>query len=90
MNWFGRKASAAIGLKGTYDEALELFLKAEKLQKTYMSNEFMIAKCYVAFKKFKEADGYLDRVIAQTPNNPDDKETHDAALQLKAKIAGKL
>ena len=90
MNWFGRKASAAIGLKGTYAEALELFLRAEKVQAVYITNLFMIAKCYAATSKFDQADAYLDKVIAETPTNPDDKATHAEAVALKTKIAPKI
>lgn len=65
MPWYQRKIVSTIFATpptGTYDEALEYFLKAEeKKENFYSMNLLFIGKCYYALKDKEKAKEYLTR-----------------------------
>lgn len=72
---FDRNASSALGLSGTYDEALSLFLSAERLQADYPSNLLMAARCLARMGQHARALGYLRRVLSLRPASAEDMAT---------------
>lgn len=65
MPWYQRKVVSAIFATpptGTYEEALEHFLKAEEKKANFYSmNLLFIGKCYYALKNNEKAKEYLTR-----------------------------
>lgn len=65
MAWYQRKVVSAIFATpptGTYEEALEHFLKAEEKKPNFYSmNLLFIGKCYYALKDYVKAKEYLER-----------------------------
>lgn len=65
MPWYQRKIVSAIFATpptGTYEEALDYFLKAEEKKANFYSmNLLFIGKCYYNLKKYEQAKEFLDR-----------------------------
>merc|ERR1712046_8449 len=92
MNWVGRQASALLGLKGTFEEALELFMAAESAEPGfYLTNQFMIALCYKKLKQYGESMEWCEKVIAHKPiTSPDEEKAVADAKELKVNVAKKM
>jgi len=92
MNWVGRQASSLLGLKGTFEEALELFLGAEQAEPGfYLTNQYMIALCYKKLKQFPQSMEWLDKVLAHgAATSPDEEKALKDATELKENVAGKM
>ena len=84
---FERKASSAIGLSGSFEEALEQFLLAEKAQPDYVTNLHMLGRCLVKLGQPQRAEAYLKRVLTLRVSSPDDQATLVEARKLLDKIA---
>merc|ERR1740117_2264230 len=83
MNWVGRQASKLLGLEGTFEEAIELFLAAENTEPGfYLTNQYMIALCHKKLKQFAESKEWLDRVLASNATSPDELQAHTDAKEL--------
>ncbi|KAJ6627051.1 Cathepsin L, partial [Pseudolycoriella hygida] len=87
MPWYQRKIVSAIFATpptGTYEEALEHFLKAEELQPYFYSdNLLLIAKCYQNLKDSEKAKHYLTLLAKITVANDDDKRrVYQLAIKL--------
>eukprot|EP00658_Telonema_sp_P-2_P000306 TRINITY_DN10108_c0_g2_i2.p1 TRINITY_DN10108_c0_g2~~TRINITY_DN10108_c0_g2_i2.p1 ORF type:complete len:245 (-),score=82.25 TRINITY_DN10108_c0_g2_i2:116-850(-) len=91
MNWVGRKASQVLGLKGTYEEALELFEASESDEPgRYLKNQYMIALCLKKLKRFAESKEWLDRIVMEPVNSPDDESTMVEANELLQNVIKKM
>lgn len=91
MNWFGRKASAVLGLSGTFEEALELFQASEEASPgRYLANQYFLALCLKKLKRFQESKEWLDRIVMQPPTSPDDEKTLEQAHELLENVNKKL
>jgi len=90
LNWISRKLVSAIFATpptGTYEEALEHFLKAESLKADFYSmNKLMIGKCYYQLKNNEKAKEYLERAIAIPVLNEDDRKCKEEAEKLLPKV----
>lgn len=84
--WYQRKIASVVFAtppSGTYEDALEQFLHAEKLEPNFYSkNLLMIGKCYQILGKNEEAKQYLTRAMNYPGKTLDDKEAMDEATQL--------
>ncbi|XP_063610307.1 regulator of microtubule dynamics protein 1-like [Penaeus indicus] len=84
--WYQRKIASVVFAtppSGTYEDALEQFLHAEKLEPNFYSkNLLMIGKCYQILGKKEEAKQYLTRAMNYPGKTLDDKEAVDEATQL--------
>lgn len=84
--WYQRKIASVVFAtppSGTYEDALEEFLHAEKLEPNFYSkNLLMIGKCYQILGKKEEAKQYLTRAMNYSAKTLDDKEAVDEATQL--------
>jgi len=65
LSWIERRAAAALFGSvptATVEEALERLLKAEELsKKAWLENRYIISKCYIDQKKYKDAIGWIDK-----------------------------
>lgn len=72
---------------GTYDEALEHFLKAESLEADFYSmNKLMIGKCYYELKNNEKAKEYLTKAANIPVENEDDRKCKEEAEALLKKV----
>lgn len=90
MPWYQRKVVSAIFAtppSGTYEEALEHFLKAEEKKPNFYSmNLLFIGKCYQALKNNEKAKEYLTRAANVQVLNEDDKKCKEEATALLKKL----
>ncbi len=90
LPWYQRKVVSTIFAappNGTYEEALEHFLKAESLEEDfYHMNKLMIGKCYYNLKNYEEAKKYLAKCASITPLNEDDRKAKEESEKLLAKV----
>jgi tetratricopeptide (TPR) repeat protein len=91
LSWYQRKLVSTIFAappNGTYEEALEHFLKAESLgDDIYHKNKLMIGKCYYNLKNFVEAKKYLAKCASITPLNEADRKAKEESKILLGKIS---
>lgn len=67
----------------TYNEALEFFLGAEKIDPSFYSmNLLMIGKTYYRMKNYDKAKEYLLKARDYPVKTPDDKDAHKEAVDL--------
>lgn len=89
MPWYQRKVVSAIFAtppSGTYEEALEHFLKAEEIKPNFYSmNLLLIAKCYHNLKDNEKAKQYFTLAANITVANEDDKKCKEEATTLLKK-----
>lgn len=90
LPWYQRKVVSTIFATpptGTYDEALENFLKAESLEADFYSmNKLMIGKCYYELKNNEKAKEYLTKAAAVPVQNEDDRKCKADAEALLKKV----
>lgn len=90
LPWYQRKVVSTIFAtppSGTYDEALESFLKAESLEADFYSmNKLMIGKCYYQLKDYEKAKEYLTKAAAIQVQNEDDRKCKEEAESLLKKV----
>lgn len=90
LPWYQRKIVSTIFATpptGTYDEALENFLKAESLEADFYSmNKLMIGKCYYQLKNNEKAKEYLTIAAAIPVQNEDDRKCKEEADALLKKV----
>lgn len=90
LPWYQRKLVSTIFAtppSGTYEEALENFLKAESLEADFYSmNKLMIGKCYYQLKNNEKAKEYLVKAAAQQVQNEDDRKCKEEAEALLKKV----
>jgi tetratricopeptide (TPR) repeat protein len=90
LPWYQRKAVSAIFATpptGSYDEALENFLKAETLEADfYHMNKLMIGKCYYQLKDNEKAKEFLTKAANITVLNEDDRKCKEEAEALLKKV----
>lgn len=90
MPWYQRKIVSAIFAtppSGTYEEALEHFLKAEEKKPNFYSmNLLLIAKCYQNLKNNEKAKEYFTLAANVVVANEDDKKCKEEATNLLKKF----
>ncbi|XP_031638558.1 regulator of microtubule dynamics protein 1-like isoform X2 [Contarinia nasturtii] len=90
MSWYQRKIVSAIFATpptGTYEEALEYFLKAEEKKPNFCSlNLLYIGQCYYNLKNYEEAKQFLERAANVQVSNDDDKKCKEEATALLKKL----
>ena len=90
LPWYQRKIVStmfATPPTGTYEEALENFLKAEELDANFYSmNKLMIGKCYYQLKDYEKAREFLTKAINITVQNEDDRKCKEEAEALLKKV----
>ncbi|XP_031624100.1 regulator of microtubule dynamics protein 1-like [Contarinia nasturtii] len=90
MPWYQRKIVSAIFATpptGTYEEALEYFLKAEEKKANFYSmNLLFIGKCYYNLKNYEEAKQFLEKAANVQVLNEDDKKCKEEATALLKKL----
>jgi tetratricopeptide (TPR) repeat protein len=90
LPWYQRKLVSAIFAtppSGSYDEALESFLKAESLEAGFYSmNLLMIGKCYYQLKNNEKAREYLTKAAGIVAANEDDRKCKEEAEALLKKV----
>lgn len=90
LPWYQRKIVSTIFATpptGTYEEALESFLKAESLEADFYSmNKLMIGKCYYQLKDNEKAREYLTKAAAIPVQNEDDRKCKEEADSLLKKV----
>lgn len=90
LPWYQRKLVSTIFATpptGTYDEALENFLKAESLEADFYSmNKLMIGKCYYQLKNNEKAKEFLTKAAACPVQNEDDRKCKEEAESLLKKV----
>mmetsp|Transcript_32407 Transcript_32407/g.62396 ORF Transcript_32407/g.62396 Transcript_32407/m.62396 type:complete len:247 (+) Transcript_32407:170-910(+) len=89
MNWIERKASAAIGLHSSYEEALTHFLRATELKDKYITNLLHIAKCYDGLGQHERAAEFAAKVLEIEAISPDDVAARVEATALQEKLKRK-
>ncbi|XP_064641746.1 regulator of microtubule dynamics protein 1-like [Lineus longissimus] len=86
LPWYQRKIASVVFATppaSTYEEALELFLKAEKIEPNfYSTNLLMIGKCYMRLSKKEEAIAYLIKARNYLVKNIHDQKAHDESKDL--------
>eukprot|EP00054_Salpingoeca_dolichothecata_P014190 m.79618 g.79618 ORF g.79618 m.79618 type:complete len:297 (+) comp20868_c0_seq3:75-965(+) len=91
MSWITRSAASAILTsppKASYDDALEHFMTAEKMDPGfYPKNTLMIGKTLARKGEKKEAVVWLQKCLALTANNADDRAAHKEAEELLKTVA---
>ncbi|KAG0722798.1 Regulator of microtubule dynamics protein 1 [Chionoecetes opilio] len=84
--WYQRKIASVVFTtppSGTFEEALENFLLAEKLEPNfYRRNLLMIGKSYLNLGKKAEAKDYLQRTVSYPGKTKDDQEAAEEAESL--------
>ncbi|KAF0286652.1 Regulator of microtubule dynamics protein 2 [Amphibalanus amphitrite] len=67
LSWIERRAAAALFgsvPQSTTEEALQCLLKAEELsKKPWLENRYIIARCYIDDKKYKDAIKWIDKAV---------------------------
>lgn len=90
LPWYQRKVVSAIFATpptGSYDEALENFLKAESLEADfYHMNKLMIGKCYYQLKDNEKAKEYFTKAANITVMDEDDRKCKEEAEALLKKV----
>lgn len=90
LPWYQRKIVSTIFATpptGTYEEALENFLKAESLEADFYSmNKLMIGKCYHQLKDNAKAKDFLSKAANITVQNEDDRKCKEEAESLLKKV----
>lgn len=90
LPWYQRKVVSTIFATpptGTYEEALENFLKAEELEANFYSmNKLMIGKCFYQLKDNEKAKEYLTQAVNITVQNEDDRKCKEEAESLLKKV----
>ncbi|CRK94934.1 CLUMA_CG008425, isoform A [Clunio marinus] len=90
LPWYQRKIVSTIFAtppSGTYEEALESFLKAESLEADFYSmNKLMIGKCYYQLKNMEKAKEYLTKAVNIPVQNEDDRKCKSEAESLLKKV----
>lgn len=90
LPWYQRKIVSTIFAtppSGTYEEALENFLKAESLDADFYSmNKLMIGKCYYQLKDNEKAKEFLTKAANITVQNEDDRKCKAEAESLLKKV----
>lgn len=86
MPWYERQIAATLFAtppQSTYEEALEHFLSAEKLEPGfYKKNTLMIGKVYARQDRRVDAKRWLEACLAQPIRTMDDQEAHAEAQTL--------
>ncbi|XP_043960701.1 regulator of microtubule dynamics protein 1 [Gambusia affinis] len=86
LPWYQRKVAAVIFSTpptSTFEEALEFFLKAEKVDPNFYSkNLLMLGKTYIAMKDKEKAIHWLTRAKEYPIHTLEDKEVHKEAVEL--------
>jgi len=84
-----------MGLYGTFEKGLELFMKAEELCPHscyesqgghYNTNWLMIVKTYKALKQKEKAKEWVNKLLAAEVCTPDDRVAHKEALALQSQL----
>lgn len=90
LPWYQRKVVSAIFAtppSGTYEEALENFLKAESLNADFYSmNKLMIGKCYYNLKDNEKAKEWLTKAVNVVVQDEDDRKCKEEAESLLKKV----
>lgn len=90
LPWYQRKIVSTIFATpptGTYEEALENFLRAEELEENFYSmNKLMIGKCYYLLKDNEKAKEFLTKAVNITVQNEDDRKCKEEAESLLKKV----
>lgn len=90
LPWYQRKIVSTIFATpptGSYEEALESFLKAESLEEDFYSmNKLMIGKCYYQLKDNEKAKEYLTKAANIPVQNEDDRKCKEEAESLLKKV----
>ncbi|XP_055316040.1 regulator of microtubule dynamics protein 1-like isoform X2 [Sitodiplosis mosellana] len=90
MPWYQRKIVSAIFATpptGTYEEALDYFLKAEEKKANFYSmNLLFIGKCYYNMKNNEKAKEFITRAANVQVVNEDDKKCKEEATALLKKL----
>jgi len=90
LPWYQRKIVSTIFATpptGSYEEALENFLKAESLEADFYSmNKLMIGKCYYQMKDNEKAKEYLTKAASTPVQNEDDRKCKEEAESLLKKV----
>jgi len=83
MGWMTRKVAATIFAKvpeSSYEEALEYFERAEKLEPDFYSKNWLhLAKCYKALGRKEEFEFYKNKLLAFSPVDAEDKDCQKEA-----------
>lgn len=84
--WYTRKVASVVFAsppEGTFQEALDMFLKGEEVEPNfYSSNLLYIGKCYLKIGKKEEAIEYLKRALNYEQKSQDDRDSHVQAMEL--------
>ncbi|XP_059146493.1 regulator of microtubule dynamics protein 1-like [Physella acuta] len=84
--WYQRKIASALFEalpETTYDEALEWFLKAEKIKENFMcTNILMIGKTYMRLHNKEKAVEFLQKTLEFKIMTPDDEQSHKEAEEM--------
>ncbi|XP_073344940.1 regulator of microtubule dynamics protein 1 [Pagrus major] len=90
LSWYQRKVAAVIFASpptSTYEEALELFLKAEEVDPNFYSkNLLMLGKTYMAMKDKEKALLWLTKAKEYPAHTLEDKEVHKEAVDILKKL----
>lgn len=90
LPWYQSKILSAIFTTpptGTYEEALESFLKAESLSPDFYSkNKLMIGKCYSQLKDNEKAKEYFTKGANVVVKNEDDRKCKEESESLLKKF----
>lgn len=86
MSWFTRKVAATIFGEpptSTYDEAIENFEAAEKVEPNFYSkNQMMLGKTYSRLKNKEKAKEWLEKTLEYPGKRFDDEEAKKEAKEL--------
>lgn len=90
MAWFQRKIVETLFAtppKGSFENALQNFLKAEEIKADFFSmNKLMIGKCYLKLKDMEKAKQYIEIASNVTVLTADDKQCKEEATNLFKKF----
>ncbi|KAJ4925688.1 hypothetical protein JOQ06_018409 [Pogonophryne albipinna] len=90
LPWYQRKVAAVIFSSppvSTYEEALQLFLKAEEVDPNFYSkNLLMLGKTYLSVKEKEKGLLFLTRAKEYPAHTLEDKEVHKEAVELLKKL----
>lgn len=90
LPWYQQKIAAVVFAtppSSTYEESLQYFLEAEKINPGFYSmNLLMIGKTYLRLKEAELAKLYLTRAREYPVRTEDDKKAHQEATELLSKL----
>lgn len=90
LPWYQRKIVSAIFATpptGSFEEALECFLKAESLNDDFYSmNKLMIGKCYYELKNNEKAKEYFTKAASIQVKDEDDRKCKEEAESYLKKV----